>query len=385
MRRTGLVVAGFGLFLLAQVASAQWTAARRLTWNLGESKYPDIAVDASGNLHVVWDDFTPGNWEIFYKRSTDGGVTWSWNKRLSWNSGGSSNPDIAVDASGNLHVVWCDSSPGNWEIFYKRSTDGGATWSTVRRISWNSGPSVGPVIAVDSAANLHVVWYDESLSSGFPEIFYKKSTDGGATWSASKRLTWTSGPSYDPDIAVDSAGNPHVVWYDYTPGAPEIYFKRSVDGGATWSTMKRLTWTSGGSNSPAITVDGPGKLHVVWEDYTPGNYDIYYKSSKDGGLTWTPNKILSWTSGGSEDPAIGVDSSGNLHVTWHDDTLGNDEIFYRRSADGGVTWAPNKRLTWTSGESYNSAIAIDSSANLHVVWQDNTPGNAEIYYKKFIK
>jgi len=61
----------------AQVARAQWTPAKRLTWNSGFSYFPTIAVDSTGNLHVVWQDDTPGNPEIFYKKGTDAGSVWA--------------------------------------------------------------------------------------------------------------------------------------------------------------------------------------------------------------------------------------------------------------------------------------------------------------------
>ena len=50
-------------------------------------------------------------------------------------------------------------------------------------------------------------------------------------------------------------------------------------------------------------------------------------------------------------------------------------------ADAAADWSPVKRLTWTSGRSYDPAMAIDSSNTIHVVWNDSTPGNYEIYYK----
>jgi len=95
-------------------------AAKRLSWTSGVSFSPVIAVDSSDNLHLVWDDDTPGNFEIYYKKSTDGGATWTANKRLTWTSSYSWNPSVAVDSSGNVHVVWEDDTPGNWEIYYKR-------------------------------------------------------------------------------------------------------------------------------------------------------------------------------------------------------------------------------------------------------------------------
>lgn len=46
----------------------------------------------------------------------------------------------------------------------------------------------------------------------------------------------------------------HVVWSDDTPGNSEIYFKTSADNGATWSANKRLTNNTGASQYPSIAV-----------------------------------------------------------------------------------------------------------------------------------
>ena len=382
MRKRGLLVIVFFLFLflLTQSIHAQtWQSLKRLSWNPGWSYDPAVATDISGNIHVVWEDNTPGNWEIYYKRSTDGGLTWT-TKRLTWTARYSQNPAIAIDSSGNIHVVWQDNTSGNYEIYYKRSTDGGTTWQPPKRLTWSSGDSENPAIAIDSSGNIHVVWEDDT--HGNYEIYYKRSTDGGSTWNT-QRLTWNYGNSVDPAIAIDSSGNIHVVWandqlfYDY-----EIYYKRSKDGGTTWQPPRRLTWNSYDTYDPAIAIDSSGNIHVVWEYYTSyNNYEIYYKMSTDGGSIWQPTKRITWNTSNSYDPAIAIDSSGNIHVVWHDYTPGNSEIYYKRSTDCGLTWT-TQRLTWSSGDSYDPVIAIDSSGNIHVVWYDATPGITEIYYKK---
>jgi hypothetical protein len=381
MKRMGIMILAIGLCLFAQVAQADWTTAKRLTWTSGQSAAPVVAVDFSGNLHIVWYDDTPGNYEIYYKKSADGGVTWTSVQRLTWTSGQSAYPAIAVAFSSMLHVVWGDNTPGNTEIYYKRSTDGGTTWTSAQRLTWTSSSGY-QAIAVDSSGNLHMVWESwVSAGGGRNEIYYKRSTDGGTTWTSAQRLTWTSSSIY-PAIAIDSSGNLHVVWMDNTPGNYEIYYKKSADGGATWTSAQRLTWTLGDSWYPAIAVDSSGNLHVVYRGNTPGNYEIYYKKSADGGATWTSAQRLTWTSGNSWHPAIAVDSSGNLHVVWDDYTPGNYEIYYKKGTNGGATWTSAQRLTVSSGSSIIPDIAVDSSGNLHIVWYDDTPGNLEIYYKK---
>jgi hypothetical protein len=387
MKRIGLMIGFLGFLFFAQSAQADWLPAKRLTWSLGDSQWPEVAVDPSGNLHRVWYDKTPGNEEVYYKKSTDGGATWMASQRLTWNSGLSYWADIAVDSSGHLHVVWADRTPGSWNIFYKKSTDGGATWTASTRLTWDPVGGLGPVIAADSSGHLYLVWY--GYTAGNDEIYYKRSTDGGATWTASRRLTWMSGRSHIPTLAVDLSDGLHIVWQDDTPSDlyPEIYYKKSADAGATWTASQRLTWTSGGSNRPVIAVGSSGNLHLVWEDNTAGNDEIYYKKSTDAGATWTPSQRLTWTLGRSFRPTVAIGSSGGLHLVWQDDTPSEPfpEIYYKQSADEEAAWTANQRLTWTSAYSWDPAISVDALGNLHVFWDDNAPGNFEIYYKKFIK
>ena len=243
-------------------------------------------------------------------------------------------------------------------------------------------------MAIDSSDNIHVVFQDDTPWK--TEIYYKQSTNGGITWTAN-RLTWNPGYSDMPAIATDSSNNIYVVWYDFsaTPGSAEIFFKRSTDGGATWKTT-RLTWNAGGSGAPDIAVDLGDVIHVFWMDSTPGNFEIFHRKSSNGGITWTPSKKLTWSAGKSWHPAVSIDSFGSLHLVWKDDTPGNNEIYYKTSTDAGATWL-TERLSWNPGSSDNPDIATFVELILegmyfvpyvryHVVWDDDTSLNREIYY-----
>jgi hypothetical protein len=379
MKRTKLLIAVLGLFLLAQTARADWTAAKRLTWTSGFSFGPAVAIDSSDSIHIVWFDSTPGNYQIFYKRSTDGGTSWSVNQRLTWSSVDCSDPAIALDSGDSLHVVWYDDMPGNNEIYYKKSTNGGTSWSPAKRLTWTLGSSTVPAIAVDSSDAVHIVWLENI--SGNDEIYSKNSSDGGTTWTAAKRLTWTSSDSRNPALAIDSSDIIYAVWDDPLPGNGEIYGKRSTDGGVTWSSVRRLTWTSGWSYAPDIAIAPPNTIHLVWGAEIPGDTEIFYKGSTDGGTTWSAAKQLTWNSEASGSVSVATDSGNAVHIVWMDSTPGDPEIYYRKSGDGGTTWAASQRLTWTSGNSYFPVLAIDSTNTAHVVWRDDLSGNIEIYYK----
>jgi BNR repeat-like domain len=383
MKQLRIAALALGLAFLAQTAQAGWTAAKRLTWNAGSSENPAVAVDSAGQVHVVWWDSTPGHYEIYYTRSTDGGTSWQPSKRLTWTDG-SLSPAIAVDGLGRLHVVWVNNLDVNSEIYYKRSTDGGVTWGANKRLTWTSGQSLMPAVAVDSSGYLHVAWQDNT-NAGY-EVYYKRSSDGGTTWTPNRRLTWTSGSSDLGDLAVDTSGNPHLVW-NATPavGYDELYYRKGIDGGLNWTTTQRLTWNAGYSAWSSITCESSGHVQVVWEDYTPGNTEIFYKRSPNLGISWGTSQRLSWNSAQSRFPDIAADPDGLLHVVWEDDSSGNFEIYYRKSPDNGTSWSAVQRLTWTSNWCQNPEIAADSSGNLHLVWSYSPSGNTEIYYKKYVK
>ncbi len=248
----------------------------------GFSEPPAIAIDSSGNLNVVCWNNTSGNDDIYFVRSTDDGTSWSEAVNISKNPGYSRRPAIAVDASGNINVVWRDDTSGNIDIYFSRSTNDGVSWSNAVNLSKNSGISDSPDIAVDSAGNINVVW-DEN-TSGNIDVYFSRSTNDGVSWSQTVNISNSWRGSELARIAVDVAGNINVVWCEYTPqfgGSIEIYFSRSIDGGVSWSQVVKIPKLSGPYDTRnCIAVDHAGNISLLWCDFgTPGNTDIYFARS----------------------------------------------------------------------------------------------------------
>jgi len=69
MKKKLTIIFVLGIFLLVQPMSAQtWTTSKRLTWNSSFSGSPDITTDSGNNIHIVWEDDTTGQYEIYYKK-----------------------------------------------------------------------------------------------------------------------------------------------------------------------------------------------------------------------------------------------------------------------------------------------------------------------------
>jgi hypothetical protein len=218
--------------------------------NAGTSANPAVATSGN-NMYIVWEDDTSGNFEILYRRSTDGGANFGENGvaiNLSNNAGTSTIPFVAASGN-NVYIVWEDNTPGNPEILYRRSTDGGANFGATVNLSNNALSSLDPAIAA-SGNNVYVVWYDNTPSNF--EILYRKSTDGGASFDATVNLSNNAGFSAAPAIAV-SGDNLYVVWHDNndTP-VNEILYRRSSDGGASFNAVINLSNNAGSSNNPDV-------------------------------------------------------------------------------------------------------------------------------------
>ena len=371
------------------LSSQTWSPPVRLTWSSLASVDPSIACGTGNIVHLVWMDRTPGNYELFYKRSTDSGLTWSVTQRITWMAGDTITPQIKADNVGNVYVVWSDITPGNVEIYFKKSSNNGASWTAVQRLTWNAGNSYSPKLGLEDNGNIHVVWYDDSL--GNKEIFHKRSTNKGTSWSVLKRLTWNSGISIRPDITSGSSNKIFIVWQDDLSGRNQIYFKKSADSGSNWSAVSRLTWTSPDyTYAPKITTDTNGNLHLTWlkgwhdEGWFVARSYGYYKYSINDGTTWSaPVYVMGDYTFNHE---IVTDSNNAVHIISYKEPFWDWsylEIYYKRSTTGGATWPPVTRMTYSDGQSAQPSIAVDGNKVIHVVWNRIMGTDpAEIYYKR---
>jgi len=299
-------------------------------------------------------------------------LTWQATKRITNSSNASHYPAIAVNGA-NIYVTWYKDLSGNSQIFFRKSVDSGATWQSSKQLTDNAGFSGIPVIAVNGV-NVYLAWVDRT--PGNAEIYFMRSTDSGATWQTAKRLTNTSGDSNSPAIAVNGA-NIYITWNDDTPGNAEIYFRKSTNSGTSWQAAVRLTFNSGDSYNSAIAVRN-NNVYVTWQDNTSGNNEIYFRKSPDTGTSWLSAKRLTNTANDSSQSALAFTGS-NVYVVWSE-TMTNDEIYMKKSTNSGGSFGTAEKLTNNSGNSYNPDVII-SGANIYVIWTDTTPGNNEIYVK----
>ncbi len=298
--------------------------------------------------------------------------------------GGSSNTHCIASSGDTVHVVWRENRDvGNNEIYYKRSLDGGLSWGPDTRISNNVFYSSNPSISV-SGKLVYVVWNDMSADF-YQHISYNQSTDGGTSWETESRLSDNPANTTAQDASVSASGSEvDVVWTDYRAisSIPAIYYKRSTDGGINWSADTPITSESVSSESPSVSCSS-SEVHLVWlESLDYPHNQIYYKNSADGGVTWGAKTNLSGDTSYNSRPAFSV-SGSSVNALWlNTRAYPYNQIYFKHSPDGGKSWGTDTQLTTDfSTKIYSSSMAA-SGSNIHLVWEVFGDGNKnDIYYK----
>jgi hypothetical protein len=205
---------------------------------------PSIAVDntngaATGNIYVCWTRFFTvagtGMSELRFSRSTDGGLTYVNEQILVPNGTAPFGCSVRVGPGGEVNVAWADRAGATInDIRFRRSTDAGLNFTPAVSVSTgNRHPGIDTIVncgaggnrptltgnirmlhqawlAVDTTAgsfdgNLYAVWASDPV--GTPDnsdVFFSRSTNGGANWSAPVQLGAGGGATdqFEPSVAV---------------------------------------------------------------------------------------------------------------------------------------------------------------------------------------
>ena len=282
---------------------ATWTAPAALNTNAasdsGGDYNPRVATDGAGHWVVAWysNDTLGGtvgtDYDIFVVRSSDNGTTWTPPAALNTNatsdSGYDGVPHVTTDATGHWVAVWNseDTLGGtigtDSDILVARSADNGATWTAPAALNTtaatDSGSDGSPDVAADGAGHWVAVWssnddLDGTIDPDY-DIFTARSTDNGATWTATELLirpdTFWDIESI-PQITTDRAGNWVAVWHTYMtyPFPPyvssTIAMSRSTDNGANWTAREGKGASGSGIDECAqVATDSMGNWLLVWQ------------------------------------------------------------------------------------------------------------------------
>jgi hypothetical protein len=251
-----------------------------------------------------------------------------------------------------------------------------------------------PAIAMDGAGNFVVVWRSEHTGSRgtYGQRF---SADGTPLGSEFQTNTTSVGGrvSTGPAVAMDSVGNFVVAWTGYRNGEENIIARRYNSSGApitgefVVNTYKHATFENS-HIGPNVSMNANGSFVIVWEawhgnDDHSGNWGVYARAYNSSGHPQGDEFQVNQIAGG-ENPDVVMDGSGDFVVTWLLHSSGQYVRFRRYNSDG-TPKGEAVQITDSLSSSVRPSIAMDSSGNFVITWQDHpiTYKENDVYFQRF--
>ena len=253
---------------------------------------PHIATDGAGLVVVAWEDLRSGGSDVRVNTSVDYGLSWGTEDvRLDGDksAGVDSFFPHAVAVGGRAYVTWHAAAQGVPSDVSLAVAADGRTWTeTSLRVPSTEALTADaryPSVAAEGM-DVWVAWQDDR--AGGYDIFVRRSMDGGESWAAEEsrmeRDFDGEGQSYDPRILGPGAQDDLLVvlWQDRRydaddVGFDDLFYNYSENRGETWAAFDyRIDGSSPGS---AWAVDPwlgrvEDRLHFVWADGRSGSGDI---------------------------------------------------------------------------------------------------------------
>ena len=290
-------------YLLRTKKKTKFKKPLNITPHEGGAFRPRVALDPDESVNVVWGDFSLGRRQVMFERSTDLGNTFAEAINISNSPGDAFDPDLAIapvassPAGFAIYVVWEDKSEGVSAIMFSRSMDAGETFSIPAKVSRGPGAGTEADVAVDGAGRIHVVWVD--TTPGDPEAFYARSTDGGDTFSEPVNISGVRGAEVHK-TTVAAFENKVYLAYNEDAKARQVFVAASDNGGSSFGDPVQVSTANpniGRAHSAAMVVDSNGTLHIVWIDSSIlGNDEglLFYSSSNNGKSFISKKMILAF-------------------------------------------------------------------------------------------
>ena len=316
----------------------------------------------------------------------------------------------------------------NYSALLQVSEDGGKTWSqTELPLPAGTEPCaatlagkpcpIGPDIAFDRDGKLYVLYVNLTGNGNSPKnLWLSTSTDGGKTLAPPTRiageLTFQARLAIAPDKTV------HITWLQGKDtgnlsllGANPIVAVHSENGGKDFSTPVIISDSPRervGAASPVV--DSKGNVSVIYEDFKGDRRDfenlegpvfedpfaLVVTRSTDGGKTFS--RGLEFESGLvptrrflvylPESPSMAAGPDGNLYAVWSDGRNGDEDVFLKRSPDGGTTWSAPVRVNdnpmQDKTNQYLPKVAVSDDGRVDVLFYDRRRDQRNIMTDVFL-
>jgi hypothetical protein len=254
----------------AREIGGEWSQPSSVITGLnGLPAHLSVTIDNQQRLLLVWVDGNTGDLLFSWANSNRANIPLEWTKPIILPSPSNLNdaPDILVDASGQIVVVYAVALNENRGVYLTQSNDLGETWFFPVKVfdavsaGWDGIDR--PKITLTGDGYLHLLFHQVSLlgSHQTDGLYYSQSIDGGITWSPAEKvgeqlIRWSEIIGYDEQVI-------HRMWQQEDKSIAITFHQLSQDGGKTWDAPLNISNVAATAPEPALSIDWDGNLHFM--------------------------------------------------------------------------------------------------------------------------
>jgi hypothetical protein len=310
---------------------------------------------------------------------------------------GGIQPEAGLDSRGVLHLLYFAGEPAGGDLFYVRSTDLGATFSTPIRVNSQPGSAIatgtirGGQLALGRNGRVHVAWNgsDRALprgavnpdmeQPGAPFLYARTAADGTAFEPQRNLNLHVYSLDGGGSIAADAAGHVYAAWHGNKEGGArgedkrQLWVARSQDDGATFAEAAPAWDTPTGTCSCCQTrllATSTSSLALLFRSATNlTNRDVYVLTSHDNGGTFAGSRVQPWSINACPMTSMSLAAAGSrVMAAW--ETAGQ---VYFGAVDAGAGTVPTPIPAPGEGAGRkHPRLALASSGESMLVWTERT-------------
>ncbi|MGV3526476.1 MAG: hypothetical protein ACO1RX_19820 [Candidatus Sericytochromatia bacterium] len=345
----------------------------------GSHLFPAIASDDSGRFVAVWEHED----DLHVQQFNASGV--AQNAAFVIDSGTTasfSEPDVAMDADGDFVVTWASEGNTDSRIYARRYNSSGTLNGSEFLVKSASSNVSEPAVALSDAGDFVVSWqdFDTSASGVSVRAYYSGGTQSGSEFRVN---TYTVGTQGSPDVAIEADGDFVVVWADIAND--QIYARNFASVGApTGSEFIVSNFTGTDKQDPQIALNSSGDYVVAWhmnnslDNSDSGIYARHFDSGSGAGVF----AVNSVTTGAQANPSVALSDNGAFVIGWESPDGSGPGIYARRYNSASTAQGSEFQINQvTLNGQTNPALALDSSGNFVMAWDDASVG--AVYARRY--
>lgn len=347
---------------------------------LGNGDDPQVDVDAAGNVTVVWE--TPSVDVVSRRKPYNKPwqplvVLQGGGKRWATGAKGGMDPAIDVSPSGHVLVAWYwgsyDAKPFGFQTRIRTASPTGK-WSKITNLTGFKPDPVFATPAIGRSGWAAVLLYE------WPRLKVIRHLPGGGAWSAPFSL----GRASEYSIAMSPNGATAILWRRGGGVSATIYGRYAAPG-AAFQSETRLSPEASGSVLPLVAIDKTNHALAVWWDGVNEQVGV---ADHLGSGSW-------WSSSAFGSPAVDVqgldlavnpDGDAAVALSYAPETTPNNTQAWAALRPLEAGWVAPERVTANGGYTtgYDLQLAMPTDWHPVAVWTTRIGGSTRVVFSDHV-